>query len=192
MVCGRRRTQCSGAGACRRRTRLTGSFWRSASAVRSSAHATFADNAAPERPCSRPKISRFSRAVSSGYSAISCGTMPSSGGVLSPRDGAVEQPDLSRVELHPPGNCADERRLAGAVGAEQREQLSLPQFEARAVEGSDCAELLPRVPDRQHVHPHLAVTLRPNLSDVQGFRPMAEWSGRRSLADCGLAIGIAD
>ena len=65
---------------------------------------------------------------------------------------SIEDPDLAAVEPHAPGDRADQRRLAGAVRAEQREQFSLPQLEGRAVQRDDVAERLPRVRDREDVH----------------------------------------
>jgi hypothetical protein len=53
---------------------------------------------------------------------------------------AAQEFDLTLVQPHPPGDGADERRLAGAVGAQQQEQLAPFERDLRAVERLGLAE----------------------------------------------------
>jgi len=64
-----------------------------------------------------------------------------------PIEHAVEQPYLSGIEAHPSCNGANQRRLAGAIGTEQRQQFPFAQLERCAVERDDRAELLAGVGD---------------------------------------------
>ena len=54
----------------------TRSFWRSTSVISSSTSSTRFLSASPESPYIRPQKTRFSRALMSGYRAMSCGTTP--------------------------------------------------------------------------------------------------------------------
>ena len=76
-------------------------------------------------PCASPSRA-ISRGVRVGSSSGSCGRYED-GGVAPPVDGA-------RVERLEPGEHAQERRLAGAVGTEQRDLLSATYGEGRLVE----------------------------------------------------------
>ena len=81
----------------------------------------------------------------------------------------IEGPDLPAVETHAPGDRANERRLAGAVRTEQRQQLSLPQLEARAVERHGGAELLPGVDHREDVHEFILALAGFRTSNFEGL-----------------------
>src|SRR5207245_7438688 len=68
------------------------------------------------------------------------------------RQAAAEQQNLPGVKLQPCRNGANQRRLAGAIRPEQRQQLSRAQRQRGAVERDDGAELLFRVGDGQRIH----------------------------------------
>ncbi len=74
-------------------------------------------------------------------------------GDLPPRiaaDAAAVEDDLARVGLEDVGDHADERRLAGAVGSQQGEDLARPDLERHVVHDRPAIEGLDDVADFEH------------------------------------------
>ena len=69
---------------------------------------------------------------------------PAIGRVL--RDVGPVEDDPALVGLREPGDEVEDRRLAGAVRADQAEDLAVAQVEAGVVDGADPAEALGRAP----------------------------------------------
>ncbi len=128
---------------------------RSARPVRSSTQSTCCASCRPESPCRRPNAcevlarrqerierhvlrhdTQFARRLAAGQHL-------------------AEQPNLAAIEPHASGDRANQRRLAGAVRSEQRQQLAFAELERRAVERRDLAERLRGVRDRQDGHGQL-------------------------------------
>ena len=91
----------------------------------------------PTSPYILPQNTRFSRALMSGYRAMSCGTTPMASltacGVAD--DGVAGDDGVAAAGLQQAGEHGDGGALAGAVGAEQAEDLALVDVEADAVDG---------------------------------------------------------
>ena len=79
---------------------------------------------------------------------------------------AVEQ-DLTRVGVEDAGDHADERGLAGAIGAEQSEDRTLIEVEAEFVDGNLCSEVLLQVGDLQDSHRQRVLRFRQKISPVK-------------------------
>ena len=91
------------------------------------------------------------------------------------RDGAAVEPDDAARRRAEPGDDAQDRRLAGAVGAEQREHLALPHLEAdveehlhRTVGEVDVGHLERRDLGRRFLLAPVLVHLLPQLGDDEG------------------------
>ena len=112
---------------------FTGSRARSARPVRSSAQSTCFASAAPASPCSRPNAVEI---LARGQQRIDGELLRHDAELLrraSRSHRLIEHANLAAVEPHPAGDRADQRRLAGAIRTEQRQQLALAQLERGAV-----------------------------------------------------------
>src|SRR5690606_12781028 len=65
-------------------------------------------------------------------------------------DGLAVQPDLARIGLVAAGDDVDERRLARAVGADEREDLARAHVERDVAEGGDVTEAARDALDLEH------------------------------------------
>ena len=139
---------------------LTDSLARSARPVCSSAQSTCFERSGPESPCSAPNdlqvLARGQQRIDRDFLRHD----PELGGRVPAVEHAIEHANLAAIEPHAPGDRANQRRLAGAVRAEQGEQFSLPEIERRAVQRCDRPELLSRIRDSEDVH----IGSRPRVS----------------------------
>src|SRR5712691_9537268 len=77
-----------------------------------------------------------------------------------PRDVAVEEGDAARRRPDEAGDGVEERRLAGAVGAEDDEALALSRGEADGAEGLETAEVVGQALDGERRGHRLTATRR--------------------------------
>ena len=130
---------------------LIGSSARSSSAVTASAHLTALGNVARRESL---QAAERAQVLARGQGRIDRELLRHDaelGRRFRPGQRRAEQPDLPGIQLDAPRNRTNERGLAGAVRAEQRQQLSLAQRKRRAVERDDFAKLLARAAHRQDV-----------------------------------------
>ena len=66
------------------------------------------------------------------------------------RRGSAVEPDLAAVRPEAAGDAVEQRRLAGAVRADQAGDLAAPTDERHLVDGRHAAEVLRDRPDLEH------------------------------------------